>query len=163
MYSFKKIAFELLIILLLVGCKKNEKDIKTERKIWQEFDKESVNHHNTEFQYQRLKYSKLGSINIDTTTIILKEIYSNNVLLDYKFEPTTYEIISVKWKKKEVLKEPLHNLDLYRKIKDKHNFDDKSILYILDQREKEGQLKNIEYLESSINSLEEEIFSLSEK
>src|SRR5690606_1478431 len=135
MYSFKKIAFELLIILLLVGCKKNEKDIKTERNIWQEFDKESVSHHNTEFQYERLKFSKLGDIDIDTVTLILKEVYSNDVLLDYKFEPTTHEIISVKWKKKEMIKEPLHNLDLYIQIKEKHNFDDKSILYILDQRE----------------------------
>lgn len=159
----KKLLILFMSSLFLSSCNKNEKDIKTEKKIWQDFDKESVNHHNTEFQYQRLKYSKLGSINIDTTTIILKEIYSNNVLLDYKFEPTTYEIISVKWKKKEMIKEPLHNLDLYIQIKEKHNFDDKSILYILDQREKEGQLKNIEYLESSINSLEEEIFSLSEK
>lgn len=163
MYSLKKISVNFLLTIILVSCNDKQIDIKTEKKIWQDFDKESVNHHNTEFQYQRLKYSTLGRINIDTTTIILKELYSNNVLLDYKFEPTTSEIISVKWKKKEDINEPLHNLYLYRKIKDKHNFDDKSILYILDQREKEGQLKNIEYLESSINSLEEEIFSLSEK
>src|SRR5690554_4571230 len=149
----KNIIVICLLSFLIISCNKNEKDIKTERNIWQEFDKESVSHHNTEFQYERLKFSKLGDIDIDTVTLILKEVYSNDVLLDYKFEPTTYEIISVKWKKKEDRNEPLHNLYLYRKIKNIYNFDDKSILYILDQREKEEQLKNIEYLESSINSL----------
>lgn len=163
MYSLKKISLNFLLTIILVSCNDNQLDIKTERKIWQEFDKESVSHHNTEFQYERLKFSKLGDINIDTATLILKEVYLNNVLLDYKFEPQTNEIISVKWKKKEVIKEPLHNLDLYRKIKNRHNFNDRAILYILDQKEKDEQLKNIEYLESSINSLEEEIFSLSEK